>query len=87
MPTAGAGAAWWQIDVLGFDEAFFGTQYLNDIFVVEQGQYDELGMLMMTAAFLSLILPVITVLLFNPSHHSAGKRLADFMKSLHHVHP
>ena len=25
MPTAGAGAAWWQIDVLGFDEAFFGT--------------------------------------------------------------
>ena len=25
MPTAGAGAGWWQIDVLGFDEAFFGT--------------------------------------------------------------
>jgi len=25
MPTAGAGASWWQIDVLGFDEAFFGT--------------------------------------------------------------
>ena len=25
MPTVGAGASWWQIDVLGFDEAFFGT--------------------------------------------------------------
>lgn len=25
MPTYGAGASWWQIDVLGFDEAFFGT--------------------------------------------------------------
>lgn len=25
MPSAGAGASWWQIDVLGFDESFFGT--------------------------------------------------------------
>ena len=25
IPTAGAGVGWWQIDVLGFDEAFFGT--------------------------------------------------------------
>jgi hypothetical protein len=25
MPTPGPGAAWWQIDALGFDEAFFGT--------------------------------------------------------------
>jgi MFS family permease len=25
MPGAGAGGSWWQIDVLGFDEAFFGT--------------------------------------------------------------
>ena len=25
VPTAGAGVGWWQIDVLGFDEAFFGT--------------------------------------------------------------
>ena len=25
MPGVGAGASWWQIDVLGFDEAFFGT--------------------------------------------------------------
>ncbi len=25
MPTPGPGVAWWQIDALGFDEAFFGT--------------------------------------------------------------
>lgn len=25
MPGVGAGVSWWQIDVLGFDEAFFGT--------------------------------------------------------------
>ena len=25
MPSYGAGASWWQIDVLGFDESFFGT--------------------------------------------------------------
>ncbi len=25
MPGVGAGASWWQIDVLGFDESFFGT--------------------------------------------------------------
>jgi len=25
MPGFGVGASWWQIDVLGFDEAFFGT--------------------------------------------------------------
>lgn len=25
MPSIGAGASWWQIDVLQFDEAFFGT--------------------------------------------------------------
>ena len=25
MPGMGAGAGWWQMDVLGFDEAFFGT--------------------------------------------------------------
>ena len=25
MPATGAGASWWQIDALGFDEAFFGT--------------------------------------------------------------
>jgi hypothetical protein len=35
MPTPGAGAGWWQIDVLGFDEAFFGTlRQLSAILVI-----------------------------------------------------
>jgi hypothetical protein len=35
MPTTGAGASWWQIDVLKFDEAFFGTlRQISAILVV-----------------------------------------------------
>lgn len=35
MPNIGAGASWWQIDVLGFDEAFFGTlRQISSILVV-----------------------------------------------------
>ncbi len=35
MPTPGAGAGWWQIDVLGFDEAFFGTlRQISSILVI-----------------------------------------------------
>lgn len=35
MPTAGAGAGWWQIDALGFDEAFFGTlRQVSSILVI-----------------------------------------------------
>lgn len=35
MPGAGAGASWWQIDVLGFDEPFFGTlRQISSILVI-----------------------------------------------------
>jgi hypothetical protein len=35
MPGIGAGASWWQIDVLGFDEAFFGTlRQISSILVI-----------------------------------------------------
>jgi hypothetical protein len=37
----------------------------NKIFVIERGQYDELGMLMITVTILSLILPILTVVLCN----------------------
>jgi len=34
-PTPGAGASWWQIDVLGFDEAFFGTlRQISSVLVI-----------------------------------------------------
>jgi hypothetical protein len=38
-----------------------GTKYLNEVFVVARGQYAELGMLMMAAALIGLLLPLIAV--------------------------
>jgi len=50
---------------LALSAANLGTKYLNQIFVVERGKYDELGGLMVTAAITGLILPPMTVLLVN----------------------
>jgi len=50
---------------LALSAANLGTTYLNRIFVVERGKYDELGGLMVTAAITGLILPPMTVLLVN----------------------
>mgnify|MGYP001818527596 FL=1 len=50
---------------LALSAANLGTKYLNRIFVVERGKYDELGGLMVTAAITGLILPPTTVLLVN----------------------
>jgi hypothetical protein len=50
---------------LALSAANLGTKYLNQIFVVERGRYDELGGLMVTAAITGLILPPMTVLLVN----------------------
>lgn len=60
---------------LALSASHLGTQYLNDAFVIQRGQYDELGMLMIAVALLGLIVPVIAVLLFKPSNHSVGKPL------------
>jgi hypothetical protein len=50
---------------LALSAANLGTKYLNRIFVVERGNYSELGGLMVTAAITGLILPPMTVLLVN----------------------
>jgi hypothetical protein len=50
---------------LALSAANLGTKYLNQIFVVERGNYSELGILMVTAAAIGLILPPMTVLLVN----------------------
>jgi MFS family permease len=42
------------------------TNYMNKIFVIERGRYDELGMLMITVSIVALVLPVVTVMIFNP---------------------
>ena len=40
-----------------------GTKYLNKIFLVDRGHYDQLGLLMVAASLISLILPIITVVM------------------------
>ena len=55
---------------LALSASSLGTNYLNRIFVVERGQYGELGLLMMAAAALGLVLPVATVLIVNGLHRS-----------------
>jgi hypothetical protein len=57
---------------LALSASQLGTQYLNKLFVVERGRYDELGMLMITTTILGLVLPVITVLVFQ--QRSTGNR-------------
>jgi MFS family permease len=42
------------------------TSYMNKIFVIQRGHYDELGLLMITVSVISLVLPVVTVMIFNP---------------------
>jgi MFS family permease len=50
---------------LALSASNLATEYINKIFVIERGQYDELGMLMMTVTGLSLALPILTVFLCN----------------------
>jgi hypothetical protein len=50
---------------LALSASNLATEYINKIFVIERGQYDDLGLLMMTVTGLSLALPILTVLLCN----------------------
>ena len=50
---------------LALSASNLGTNYLNKIFIIPRGQYDELGVLMITVTAMALILPIITVLIFN----------------------
>ena len=56
---------------LALSASQLGTKYFNKIFIIERGSYNELGKLMISVAVIGLIVPVITVLLFNPKR---GKR-------------
>jgi hypothetical protein len=42
------------------------TGYMNRIFVIQRGHYEELGLLMITVSLFGLILPIATVMIFNP---------------------
>ena len=59
---------------LALSASHLGTQYLNAIYTIDRGQYDELGALMITVAVLGLVLPILTVLLIHPAHSQKWKR-------------
>ena len=44
------------------------TQYVNKIFIVPRGDYGELGVLMITVTSIGFVVPILTVILFNPKH-------------------
>jgi hypothetical protein len=41
------------------------TKYLNHVFVVQRGQYDELGILLIVAAVIGAAIPLIEIALFG----------------------
>jgi hypothetical protein len=51
---------------LALSASQLGTQYLNKIFIIQRGQYSELGMLFITITVINLCMPIIAVLIFNP---------------------
>ncbi|MBI5583198.1 MAG: hypothetical protein HY892_05195 [Deltaproteobacteria bacterium] len=61
---------------LALSASSLGTNYLNRIFIVERGQYSQLGPLMTVAALIGLVLPIMTVLLVNGSKARRIKSLS-----------
>jgi len=66
---------------LALSASQLATKYLNKAFVIERGQYDELGLLMITVALLGLVLPVITVFAFQWRGIGRGRRLLSEVKA------
>lgn len=62
---------------LALSMSSLGTNYINDLFVVERGHYEELGRLMITASTIGLIIPVVTVILINWRNSHARKRSGE----------
>jgi MFS family permease len=58
---------------LALSASSLGTNYLNEVFTIQRGQYGELGHLMITASIIGLVLPVATVILVNWLNRSAQK--------------
>ena len=57
--------SWQRFTNLALSASSLGTNYLNQIFIVERGNYAELGRLMITASLIGLILPIATVFIAN----------------------
>jgi hypothetical protein len=59
-----------------------GTKYLNRLFVVERGRYDELGLLMTVTMILGLVLPVFAAWALQPGANEWGRNLAARIRPL-----
>ena len=66
---------------LALSASSLGTRYLNRIFLIERGQYDELGGFMATVLLLGLIVPVATVMFFRPAKRQKSSRGASSDKN------
>lgn len=67
---------------LALSASQLGTKYLNRIFVVERGRYDELGLLMIATMALGLVLPLAAVWLFQPGPGGRRPFLGERLKRL-----
>ena len=73
---------------LALSASQLGTRYLNNIFVIERGQYDQLGALLITVGLLGLILPILTVLFFNLRNREKRQQFfARFRSQKHRTDP
>jgi hypothetical protein len=68
---------------LALSASQLGTQYLNKAFVIERGQYDELGALLVTAGLMGLIVPILTVLMFQLRNEANRRKVSDFLQAFH----
>lgn len=66
---------------LALSASQLGTKYLNRVFMIERGRYDELGVLMITVALITLILPIVTVILVNPAQSGTPGRMLKKLRS------
>jgi hypothetical protein len=57
---------------LALSASQLGTKYLNRLFVVERGRYDELGVLMIVTMAIGLVLPVLAVWALQPRANGQG---------------
>ena len=67
---------------LALSASQLGTKYLNRLFVVERGRYDELGVLMIVTMAIGLVLPVLAVWAFQPRANGQRRRLGARLKLL-----
>jgi MFS family permease len=66
---------------LALSASQLGTKYLNRLFVIERGRYDELGLLMIVTSALGLVLPVFAVWAIQPGESGRRRNVAERLKA------